>query len=442
MFSFRSLALSASATFLTLSPTWALAATSHPYDVVEQFAEVLSVVEDEYVEAPQREALTQGAIAGMVAALDPHSAYMTAEQYGEFKEDTSGRFAGLGIEVDLRNGQVIIVAPIGGSPAERAGLRSGDRIVALDGTPLEALPMAEIVRRMRGMKGTVAHLVLRRTGHELPIRINVESDDVSVPSVHTHMFEGHVAFVRIVAFQEGTHTELLSKMGNLISQLGQCRGLILDLRQNPGGLVAESIAVADEFLNSGLLFSTRHRGKVVERVETTAYGHFENIPMITLVDSGSASAAEIVAGAFKDRKRSLLVGDRTFGKGTVQSIIDVSGGAGLRLTSLRYYTPLGHGIQAAGIQPDTLVADQDLDAEPLRESDLPGHLPNERVSIAPPTTTDQAAPPNKDEQGCVRLKPIRTLAQKMADLPAVPTTEKDAQLALAYQLLLNQIVTH
>jgi len=417
----------------------ALAASSQPYDVVEQFAEVLSVVEDEYVEPPQRETLAQGAIAGMVGSLDPHSAYMTPEQYREFKQETSGKFAGIGVEVDLRDGQVIIIAPIANSPAEKAGLKSGDRIVALDGVSLESLPVAEIVHRMRGVKGTAVHLVIRRSGVQGPVRIDVTRDDVWLPSIYTRAFDGQIAYVRIAAFQEGTHVELLSRVGDLFSQLGKCRGMVLDLRQNPGGLVSESIAVADEFLGSGALFSTRHRGKIVEWVDTTNYGNFERIPLITLVDSGSASAAEIVAGALKDRKRSAIIGERTFGKGTVQSIIDLPGGAGLRLTSLRYYTPSGIGIQTSGVLPDTVLASDETEDNPVRESDLPGRLPNDSPKASATLAKPERTAANETEYRYAAPKPLKTIAQRIAELPARPTSANDRQLAFAYQALLEQL---
>ncbi len=420
-------------------------ATSHPYDIVEQFAQVLAVVEDSYVEPTAREKLGEGALIGMVGALDPHSAYMPPEEYLSFREETSGQFAGIGVEVDLRNGQVVIVAPIAGSPAERAGVIAGDRIAMVDGVPLDILPLPDIVRRMRGTKGTTVHLVIRRKGHPAPMRFNIVRDDVRLPSIYVRTFDSQVAYLRITVFQEGTHTELLEKMGGL-RRLGPYQGIILDLRQNPGGLVAESIAVADEFLPKGPLFFTRHRGKIIEQVDTTGYGNFERVPLVTIVDAGTASAAEILAGALKDRKRSVLVGNRTFGKGTVQSIIDLPGGAGLRLTSLRYYTPFGFGIQATGIQPDQLtIASQDISSELVRESDLPGHLPSDG-HIGPPQSNlpRGVAPPDSTQhsdstQPCEVSKPIITLLERIRQLPQVPNDSSDEVLASAYRSLLAQL---
>ena len=436
----RQLFVIATAVIFAAGTLPASAASSRPYDVVEQFAEVLSVIEEAYVEPPARDKLGEGAIAGMVGALDPHSAYMPPEQYEDFRQDTSGQFAGIGVEVDLRNGQVVIIAPIAGSPAELAGLAAGDRILMVDGVALDSLPLTEIVHRMRGVKGTPVRLLIRRSGQSAPISVKVVRDDVKLPSVYARYFDGRIAYVRITAFQEGTHTELLLKMGALKSQLGPCRALILDLRQNPGGLVNESIAVADEFLSRGALFSTRHRGQVIEQVHTTSYGNFERTPLVTLVDSGTASAAEIVAGAFKDRKRSMLVGNRTFGKGTVQSIIDLPGGAGLRLTSLRYYTPDGVGIQASGIKPNQVVlSEQEQAAEILRESDLPGHLPSE---AAPSNVQQPQRPEPAAEHGqnpCEVPKPLLSMTQRMSQLPASPIASTDTALAEAYRSLMKQL---
>jgi carboxyl-terminal processing protease len=259
---------------------------------------------------------------------------------------------------------------------------------------------------------------------------------VQLPSIYVRHLDHDIALVRIVAFQEGTHTELLEKLGSLLAH-GGIQGLLLDLRQNPGGLVSEAVAVADEFLGSGLLFFTRQRTKVTERVETTSRGHFEEVPMVTLVDAGSASAAEILAGALKDRHRSKLVGTRTFGKGTVQTIVDLPEGAGLRLTAMRYYTPAGIGIQASGVQPDEVVDDTEPErADALRESDLPNHLASE-VSTTP--SNSKTADPNTlpVERTCEKPTPVLSIAERIARLPPSPTASDDIALARGYRLLLS-----
>ena len=428
-------------TFAIASTTAALASGkpgSSPYELVDQFADVLARIENDYVEPAAREKLAQGAIQGMVDALDPHSAYMPPDDYDDFKADTSGQFAGIGVEVDLRNGQITVVAPIPGSPAERAGIRGGDRIVSVNGIAPDTLPLVEVVHRMRGKKGSTVRLIVRRRGNPSPLSFNVVRDDVKLPSIYVRQFDHSVAYLRITAFQEGTHAELLDKLGELASR-SNYRGILLDLRQNPGGLVGEAIAVADEFLNGGLLFYTRHQGKLVDRVETTAYGHFENIPLVTLVDEGTASAAEILAGALKDRKRSAIVGARTFGKGTVQTIFDLSDGSGLRLTSMRYYTPAGLGIQASGVEPDETIVESDADLDgSMREADLPNHLPSERLSNPVHSKSSELGEP-AEKRPCPITKPMESLLERIRRLPPSPKASDGKILARGFQLLVSRL---
>jgi len=411
---------------------------SDPYELVDQFARVLNRIEQEYVEPAPTEKLVQGAIEGMVSALDPHSAYMPPDDYDDFKADASGQFAGIGVEVDLRHGQVTVIAPIGGSPAELAGIRSGDRIVSVNGVVPDMLPLTEIVHSMRGKKGSTVHLTVRRPGRSSSLEFKVVRDDVHMPSVYVRRFDHDIAYVRIAAFQEGTHHELLEKLGNLRAE-ASFKGLLLDLRQNPGGLVSESVAVADEFLGGGLLFFTRQREMVIDRIDTTNEGYFENVPMVALVDEGTASAAEILAGALKDRRRCPLIGTRTFGKGTVQTIMDLPGGAGLRLTAMRYYTPSGNGIQASGVLPDETVSDSEFDqVDVTRESDLPNHLPSEQsVSLSKATRANLDELPSA--QPCESPKPLVTLLERIRRLPAAPTGKDNKILARGYQLLLSHL---
>lgn len=411
---------------------------ANPYDLVDQFARVLDRIEREYAEPAPAEKLVQGAIEGMVSALDPHSAYLPPEAYDDFKADTSGQFAGIGVEVDLRSGQVVVIAPVADSPAERAGIQSGDRIISVNGVAPDTLPLSEIVHRMRGKKGTTVHVVVRRPGHSSPLEFNIVRDDVQLPSVYVRRFDQDIGYVRITAFQDGTHGELLDKLGSLRQQR-DLKGLLLDLRQNPGGLVSEAVAVADEFLGSGLLFFTRQRANVIDRIDTTSRGHFEGIPMITLIDEGTASAAEILAGALKDRERSILVGTRTFGKGTVQTILDLPDGAGLRLTAMRYYTPAGVGIQASGVLPDEVVSDAEPgDPAPLREADLPNHLPSEVLPTAPPHRSAEI-PTQPVAVQCGNPKPIKSLAERIRQLSPSPGSSDGKVLARAYRLLVTEL---
>jgi len=300
------------------------------------------------------------------------------------------------------------------------------------------LPLTEIVHRMRGKKGSTVHLTVRRAGRSSSLEFNVVRDDVHMPSVYVRRFDHDIAYVRIAAFQEGTHHELLEKLGNLRAE-ANFKGLLLDLRQNPGGLVSESVAVADEFLSGGLLFFTRQREMVIDRIDTTNEGYFENVPMVALVDEGTASAAEILAGALKDRRRCSLVGTRTFGKGTVQTIMDLPGGAGLRLTAMRYYTPAGNGIQASGVLPDETVSDSESDqVDLIRESELPNHLPSEQsVSLSKATRANLDELPTA--QPCENPKPMVTLLERIRRLPASPTDKDSKILARGYQLLLSHL---
>ncbi len=412
-------------------------APESPYRAIDQMARVLALVEDEYVEPVDPERLVTGAIRGMVAELDPHSEYLAAEDFTRFQEDTEGRFAGIGVEVDFRDGAVIVLAPIEGTPAFRAGILPGDRIVAVDGESLRALPPTEIVDRMRGRPGTQVGLTVAREGVTGPLEFTLVREVVRVPSVTARRFDGDVGYVRIKQFLTGTHTELLRALGELRRE-GPLVGVLIDLRGNPGGLVDEASAVADELLVTGTIFSVRRRGRVVDTVRATPYGALRRGPVVVLVDETTASAAELVAGALQDHHRAVIVGARTFGKGSVQSILDLPRGDGLRLTTMRYYTPRGRAIQAQGIEPTIRVEGRyhpGPAAPVVRERDLPHHLPPEGPDSAPPpaavggATPDGGATPSPSAAGA-SLPPVRAL-------PDDPTGSADLALSLGYQILVG-----
>lgn len=403
---------------------------SHPYEILDQLSHVLARIDEEYVEPKDRDSLVEGALTGMVATLDPHSSYLAPDDYQQFKEETSGQFAGIGVEVDLRDGQVIVIAPIPGSPAERAGIRSGDRVVAVNGIPPDTWPLQEITKRIRGKRGSLVSLTVKRASHPEPILFRMVRDDVRLPSVYARLMDNAIGYVRIVAFQDGTHQELLEQLSRTCPNKS-CHGLLLDLRQNPGGLVAESVAVADEFLPSGVLFTARHKGELVECVETTGYGRYESLPMVVLVDRGTASAAEILSGALHDHRRATIVGERTFGKGSVQTISDLPNGAGLRLTTLRYYTPAGVGIQAEGVIPN--VAASDGDGGEMREFDLPNHLPAETQKAPLSVTLTQPEAP------CTPSKPARSILDRIRSLPNSPTDADSPILAKGFRALVAKV---
>ncbi|WP_394827059.1 S41 family peptidase [Pendulispora albinea] len=422
----------------------------NPYAATLQLGRVLVQVENNYVDPVERTRLVNGAIAGMVQQLDPHSTYLPPQEFAAFQDDTEGKFGGIGIEVDLRGDGITVLAPIEGTPAERAGIRSGDRIVGIDGEQVVSSSLDTMIKRMRGKPGTHIKLTVHREGHRENIPFDLVREVIHVPSVASRLLDGNIAYVRIKQFQDRTHEELLRAAGQLRAQLQQrttngaaasakgvpannVNGVLLDMRSNPGGLVDEAAAVADEFLSSGGIYTTRHRGQTVDDVRARGGGAFSDVPVVILVNEWSASASELVAGALQDNRRALVVGSNTFGKGSVQSILELPGGAGLRLTIARYYTPSGHSIQADGIHPDVvLTAAKPADPgafKPLHERDLEGHLAGEaRKGPSAPV-------------GAVRMAPAGATLDptESREVPADPTKSKDFALRTGYELLREKV---
>ncbi len=351
-----------------------------PYAAVEQLGRVLVEVEREYVDPVDRAKLVDGAIKGMVAELDPHSSYMPPDEFQAFESDTEGEFGGIGIEVETRNDQLIVLSPIEGSPAERAGIASGDVIVSVDGKDATSQPLDKLVKHLRGVPGGHVRIGIHRPGAADLLSFDLVREVIRVPSVASKLLSHQVGYVRVKQFQEHTHDELLEAAGRLrASAGGALKGIILDLRNDPGGLVDQAADVADEFLDGGVIYTARHRGLVVDEVRARSGGAFAAAPCVVLVNQYTASASELVAGALQDHKRASVVGEQTFGKGSVQAIVSLPGGAGLRLTVSRYYTPSGHAIQADGVHPDiTVEVKKDGAAVSYREKDLEGHLSAER----------------------------------------------------------------
>jgi carboxyl-terminal processing protease len=355
-----------------------------PYAALEQLGRVLVEIENEYVDPVNRTKLVDGAIKGMVAELDPHSSYMPPDEFSAFENDTEGQFGGIGIEVEQRNEQLVVLAPIEGSPAEKAGIRSGDVVVSVDGKDPSAEPLDQLVKHLRGTPGTRVKVGVRRRGAADVLAFDLVREVIHVASVASKMLSNRIAYVRIKQFQEHTHDELLDAAARLRSRSGgSLSGVILDLRTDPGGLVDQAADVADEFLDGGTIYTTRHRGLVVDEVKARAGGAFTGEPCVVLVDQYTASASELVAGALQDQKRATVVGEPTFGKGSVQAIVALPGGAGMRLTVSRYYTPSGHAIQADGVHPDVSVEmKRDEGGVSFREKDLDGHLAAEAIAPA------------------------------------------------------------
>jgi len=404
-----------------------------PYEMLEQLGRVLVLIENEYVEPVDRRRLVEGAIKGMVAELDPHSGYLPPQDWAIFQSDTEGKFGGVGVEVDFRDEYVMVIAPIEGSPAERAGVRSGDHIVAIDNKPVRDKTPDELIRSMRGAPGTKVVLSVKRGGKDELLHFTLTREVIVVASVAHKLLAGGVGYVRLKQFQNGTHDELLEAAAKLRKANGaDLDGVILDLRNNPGGLVDEATAVADEFLAGGVIYTTRHRDRVVDEARAGRGGVLRRGPLVVLVNEYSASAAELVAGALQDHRRGTVVGAKTFGKGSVQTLIDLPGQAGLRLTTMRYYTPSGRAIQAQGIQPDVLVeaayvADKTFGV--VRESDLENHLPAEGART-PPAAQDAGAavPDGGAPDGGTHLGMSK-------EVPKDPTGGADLALSIGYQIV-------
>lgn len=350
------------------------------YEDLELFTDVLAIINRSYVEDVDIRSLIYGGIRGMLATLDPHSSFLTPDLYEEMQADTHGEFGGVGIEVSLEKGIVSVVSPIEGTPAARAGIRARDQIVSIDGKSTQDLNLMEAVRMMRGPSGEKITLGVRREGEAELLSFELIREVIQLHSVNGRTLEPGYAYARITQFQERTGDELRDLISKLREENNQAiNGLVLDLRNNPGGLLDQAVAVSDLFLNEGLIVYTEGRDSSSQlRFKATSEGTEPDYPLILLINEGSASASEIVAGALHDHNRAMLLGERTFGKGSVQTIIPLSDNSGLRLTTARYYTPSGVSIQARGIAPDIEVPAVELPAQlssnHYREKDLNNHF--------------------------------------------------------------------
>ena len=357
--------------------------TSDLYEQIDVFTEVLRQIEKNYVEPQDSQKLIYGAIKGMVQSLDPHSSFMSKEEHQELLIETKGSFSGVGIEISIRDNTLTVVSPIEGTPAYEAGIKSGDKIVKIDDQPTNDMTLTDAVKSIRGPKGSKVKLTLMREGEDKPLDFEIVRDVIPLKSVRSYLMAPGVGYVRISNFQSKTARDLSSNLDDLEKE-HKLKGLILDLRNNPGGLLSQAIDVSDIFLDSGVIVSTKGRNASQDmEVSAKRNSPWRDYPIIVLVNGGSASAAEIVAGALQDNKRAMILGTRTFGKGSVQTILPLSDGSGLRLTTARYYTPSGRSIQLSGIEPDVQVefeAPEENEKEKakfIREKDLKGHMANE-----------------------------------------------------------------
>jgi len=353
-----------------------------PLDELRTFAEVFGRIKSDYVEAVNDRELLEGAIRGMLAGLDPHSSYLDNEEYRDLQVGTTGEFGGLGIEVGMEDGFIKVIAPIDDTPAKRAGLKAGDLIVRIDDKPVKGLSLNEAVTLMRGKPGTEIELTILREGDDRPFKVQLVRDVIQVASVKSRTLEPGYGYVRISHFQSRTTEDLLKVVGTLKEESGgELKGLVLDLRNNPGGVLNSAVGVSDAFLGEGLIVHTKGRVDDSElQFKAGPDDVLKGAPMVVLVNGGSASASEIVAGALQDHKRAIIMGTQTFGKGSVQTIVPIDNATALKLTTALYYTPSDRSIQAQGIEPDITLVRGELkvqsepEIEPLKEANLTRHL--------------------------------------------------------------------
>jgi len=360
------------------------ATTTLPINELRTFTEVFARIKNDYVEPVDDKTLLENAIRGMISGLDPHSAYLDKSEFKELRIGTSGEFGGLGIEVGMENGFVKVIAPIDGTPAAKAGIQPGDLIIRLDDTPVKGMSLNDAVNKMRGKEGTKITLTIVREGEDKPFTVTLTRARIKVHSVRSHMLEPGFGYVRISHFQQHTGDDVLKALAKLKKEnKGQLKGLVLDLRNNPGGLLDAAVEVVNAFVQKGVIVSVRGRTPDADLERHATSGDvLDGAPMVVLVNGGSASASEIVSGALQDDKRAVIMGQRTFGKGSVQTILPLGGDTAVKLTTARYYTPSGRSIQAEGITPDIPLSDvkvakaQGNGIAPLKEKDLTGHLIN------------------------------------------------------------------
>lgn len=397
--------------------------TQEVYKSLEKFTRVYDTVKKNYVKEPADSELVDGAIRGMLEDLDPHSAYMKKEDFEEMQSGTKGEFGGIGIEISLRDGALTVISPIEDTPAFRAGIKSGDVISKIDGTSTFKMGVMDAVKLMRGKPGTKVNIEIRRVGEATPIVLTITRAVIQVRSVAHEMKDGF-GVVRVSQFQEKTTKDLKTALSKIKAESTgeEVRGLVLDLRNNPGGLLQQAIEMSDLFLKEGLIVYTQGReADKAAKYYATARGTEPDYPIVVLVNGGSASASEIVAGALQDQKRATVVGTNSFGKGSVQNVIPLSDGSGIKLTVALYYTPAGRQIQGAGIVPDEMVKGPN-DVEMPKERDLPGHLVG--------SEEERAKQKIEEEKKIVDPKPATTAETKLNEKEKQPDLQLDRAIAI------------
>lgn len=394
----------------------AVPARASPFHNLGIFARALAHIETSYVEEIDQDRLVYGAIRGMVDTLDPHTTFMDPEQYRILTADTHGRFGGIGVEIDVQDGWLTVLSVFEGGPAERAGVRPGDKFLAIENIDARDMRIEDAVRRMRGEPGTQVRVKIRREGAPAALEVVLTRQIIQVRAVEARVLSDRIVYVRVKAFQETSTRELRRALDTAVAETrgrGGIRGILLDLRDNAGGLLDEAVLMSDEFLREGVIVSTRARnGQLLSESRASSAGTRPDWPIVVLVNGYTASAAEIVAGALQDHERAVVVGTRTFGKGSVQNIIELPDGSSLKLTVARYYTPSGRSIQAHGIEPNMIVDQLDetivqqaiVRRETIREETLEGHLTSGQESprpavVEPPRDAPRRGPATGAESG-------------------------------------------
>jgi carboxyl-terminal processing protease len=437
------------ATSLVVGPLSYEAAVSKPADTYKQldlYADVFEIVRNQYFKPVPDDKLVEASINGMVSSLDPHSSYMNAKDYADLSSQTKGEFGGLGLEVTQENGIVKVESPIDDTPAFKANIKSGDLITHIDGEPIVGIPLNDAVEKMRGAPGTPIKLTIRHTEKGDPFDLTLTREIIKVPSVKSRVESDNVGYIRISSFSEQTQPGLDKAIADLKGQLGtKLSGYIIDLRNNPGGLLNSAISVSNTFLDSGEIVSTR--GRNPDDVEHTdakpGLDKTKGVPVVVLINGGTASAAEIVSGALQDHHRAIIMGTQSFGKGSVQTILPLKNEGGLRLTTAEYFTPSGRSIQAKGITPDIEVHQSKIEeleqGGRLHEADLKGALPNPTDPAKP--NVPAAGAPGQPSTSATPASQAGKPADKApadtttADANAPATKPVDYQLARAVDLL-------
>ncbi len=400
------------------------------YEELKTFSEVLTQVQKSYVDETKVKDLVQGAIRGMLSTLDPHSAYMTPEMYKEMQVETKGEFGGVGIQIGVKDNRLAVIAPIEGTPAYRAGIKAGDFITKVNDETTKDLTLMDAVQKMRGPKGTKVNLTIQREGTADPLQFTLVRDTIKIESVKSKVLE-NIGYVRLTQFQEATGRDLSRVLRQFKEQ--KIQSTILDLRNNPGGLLTAAVEVSEQFLPNGkLVVYTKGRDSKKDEWFAKGKDQMDDSPMIILVNEGSASASEIVAGALQDYGRAVIVGTTSFGKGSVQTILPLGDGSGLRLTTAKYYTPKGRSIQSTGITPDIVVKP----ATPPAVAKAEGKPADKEPEVKPskPAGKDVPSPNGKaHEEGAVKNGAAPVVPP--VDATGEPSLEQDVQLQKAVELL-------